>query len=514
MCLGTWGEWACSTTCGPGTASRSRSCASGVCGGVCSGASLVEERACGSGVASVYEGWSEWGVCNAQCGGERERTRKCVGTCAADDGGCVPGTSDVAREECDIGASTVWGEWVDAGSCSKSCNGEMTQRRECSGECGSTCVGGSFEERSVACNVGVETSWGSWSEWSECDSECGTGKRVRSRSCDGTCVGDSGECEVDSVDEEEEACAAGAPDHAWGAWGAYEPCSTDCGTGTQARSRECVDGSGASVWQGEEETACTRGLERSWTPRVPQACSGGERNWTQTCKGCHGACVGSGVLTGACDWGAVLADGEIVIEDAVVRSILMPIVSEQLVVGETSALFLDALSEGVGSAEERDAIGRQVGNVTVVSRKSASSPLWEFSIAVVPGYEEWLYALLGGAEGREFDVSGLFPAGSVTVEGKIVVRPHDLPTTTVPSFTVSDPSASSASSSSSSASVGLVVGCVLSAVVVIAIIVVLVLRQKHRVALEATPSSPFMFANPLCMLMASIVSAPSDMFYQ
>ncbi len=102
-----WGPWVCNTTCGPGTASRVRSCTPGC--GQCIG-TASELAACSGGVVSVAvltaatpRAWSAWGLwapCDASCGdGLRARNRSCDGDCDSCEGAvddeepCVSGAT-------------------------------------------------------------------------------------------------------------------------------------------------------------------------------------------------------------------------------------------------------------------------------------------------------------------------------------------------------------------------------------------------------------------------------------
>ena len=78
--------------------------------------------------------------------------------------------------------------------------------------------------------------WTVWSLWTPCSVSCGDGKRMRSR----TCQGSSAECPGDVTQEQsckERECEIPC----WAEWADWTTCSKSCGTGIQERSREKVN---------------------------------------------------------------------------------------------------------------------------------------------------------------------------------------------------------------------------------------------------------------------------------
>uniref|UniRef100_A0A8C2WWG9 Adhesion G protein-coupled receptor B1 n=1 Tax=Cyclopterus lumpus TaxID=8103 RepID=A0A8C2WWG9_CYCLU len=231
-----WGQWAqCSSECGGGIQTRTRTCQSPpeelyLCEGV-----LEEGRPCNSQPCSTGKGrhlsrsqslrsvdsrkrddvdkprsgqqspqtdsasgeeWSAWSVCSATCGeGWQSRTRFCVSSSYSTQ------CSGPLREQrpCNNSAVSVcpvdgvWNEWSNWSSCSASCSNGTTQRtRECNGPSygGSECRGEWLE--TVDCFLGecpVDGKWQPWSLWTGCTKTCGGGSQQKNRICYGPFFG-------------------------------------------------------------------------------------------------------------------------------------------------------------------------------------------------------------------------------------------------------------------------------------------------------------------------------------
>lgn len=134
--MGTWSPWsACSATCDGGQMYRTRN-GTNLDSPICSGA-VKETAPCGTAGClgpsgdCQYSPWQDWGVCQ-QCGGTRTRLRSVLQ---------YPRPGGKACED---------GDLTEDGNCSATCS-------------------------SLFC------SWGLWSSWSACSSQCGSGKRSRTR---------------------------------------------------------------------------------------------------------------------------------------------------------------------------------------------------------------------------------------------------------------------------------------------------------------------------------------------
>uniref|UniRef100_A0A3Q3K8M9 Adhesion G protein-coupled receptor B1 n=1 Tax=Monopterus albus TaxID=43700 RepID=A0A3Q3K8M9_MONAL len=193
-----WSAWSvCSATCGEGWQSRTRFCVSSSYSTQCSGP-LREQRPCNNSavcpVHGAWEEWSPWSLCSSTCGrGYRSRTRSCNPPQFGGDPCVGP---EKQTKFCNIAlcpADGVWNEWSSWSSCSASCsNGTMQRTRECNGPSfgGSECKGEWLE--TVDCFLGecpVDGKWQPWSLWSGCSKTCGGGSQQRNRICYGPFFG-------------------------------------------------------------------------------------------------------------------------------------------------------------------------------------------------------------------------------------------------------------------------------------------------------------------------------------
>ncbi|EFO82211.1 CRE-ADT-2 protein [Caenorhabditis remanei] len=210
---GTWGGWStCSTSCGPGTLVRQRTC----------------NRVSFLSFAPLFKNYV---ISQEPCDGSAHERRSCnVATCQND------------------GIWSLWNEWSD---CSRVCGkGLRSRSRSCFG---SGCMGASSEQQfcnEQACATSNANDWGTWSGWSQCSVSCGAGVKRRTRTCrTGNCPGNYKESAICNDRDCENRNAA------WGGWGYWSSCSETCGDGVRKRVRKCY-GSGNCDGQQYEKQYC------------------------------------------------------------------------------------------------------------------------------------------------------------------------------------------------------------------------------------------------------------------
>ena len=141
----------------------------------------------------IWSSWSEWLMCSTNCGlGDTTRTRTCNSTKKSD---CESFTElRMETTECEIRACDInWSTWSEWSECSTECgSGEVTRSRTCTSK-DNICPMNNlnygiknqpkFEEFETLDCLGTRNSseWSDWTIWSECSEECGSGHKIRSK---------------------------------------------------------------------------------------------------------------------------------------------------------------------------------------------------------------------------------------------------------------------------------------------------------------------------------------------
>jgi len=248
--LSGWSDWEeCSTTCGGGTWSRTRTIETAQHSGGVGCQATEESEGCNTWECPVdcvmVDYADDWSDCSTTCGtGSQFRTRN-VGTevayggeaCAAsiETQECVGIAGALCASDCVMSA---WSEWD---SCSLTCGTGSTSRRRIVDTYptnGGVACGN--EDEHTDCTDGpcpVHCTETSWSGFSPCSISCGGGTRTKTRGIashaehGGYICGDLSETESCGTDPCAEDCVVGD----WGS--AYSDCSASCGGGTQTRTR-------------------------------------------------------------------------------------------------------------------------------------------------------------------------------------------------------------------------------------------------------------------------------------
>ncbi|XP_030226860.1 adhesion G protein-coupled receptor B1 isoform X1 [Gadus morhua] len=288
-----WGQWAeCSSDCGGGVQTRSRTCRSPpeesfLCEGVLEeGRPCRNTQACTGALGKAHqlsrsqslrsvdnrkrdeadkvrggqqspqtvdspssgEEWSAWSVCSATCGeGWQSRTRFCVSSsyitqCSGPLREQRPCNNSAVCPAALIAVHGVWDEWSPWSLCSSTCGrGHRERTRSCKPPQfgGDPCPGP--DKQNKFCNIAVcpvDGVWNEWSSWSSCSTTCSNGTTQRTRECNGPSYGGS-ECHggwLETVD-----CFLGdcPVDGKWQPWTLWTGCSKTCGGGSQQRQRVC-----------------------------------------------------------------------------------------------------------------------------------------------------------------------------------------------------------------------------------------------------------------------------------
>ncbi|XP_073996502.1 semaphorin 5c isoform X4 [Rhodnius prolixus] len=271
-----WSSWsACSQTCGVAVKTRRRTCGAPAPqhgGRVCVGQDRVEmychqNPPCPPDVLRPVRdgGWSPWGPwseCTAKCGGGfRNRTRSCTNPPPQQPGGLDCAGCHIEYQTCNsvscIESKRVspWTQWTPSGNGSEkryrfACKApsqdpsliKVTLFRVDERHC--TPEGICTTDR-----LEGDEAWSEWSAWSPCSAECGTGQQIRTRMCEGNphdCRGSSHITKPCNTHKCE-----------WGCWSEWSPCSANCGTGTRHRSRNCIGGDESTcVGQSSQHEDC------------------------------------------------------------------------------------------------------------------------------------------------------------------------------------------------------------------------------------------------------------------
>jgi len=267
--VGKWGAWTtCSTTCGGGKQSRSRTVVSAVAGGALCPASS-EQRNCNSGACPAdcqVGAWTAWKSCTKSCGtGSQVRRRN---TLPPASGGKLCPVSFQSQscntQACPVDCNEVYA-WTAWSSCSVSCGIGRHGRSRAQEEpkYGGVACGAYTEDRSCTdgpCPVHCEV--GAWQAWGSCSKSCATclvyglgstsctawdakGYQKRSRPVvtatqdstlkDGTVLkGQVCPATLEGQHCNVQECPV---DCSVGSWSGWSSCTLSCGTGSQTRTR-------------------------------------------------------------------------------------------------------------------------------------------------------------------------------------------------------------------------------------------------------------------------------------
>ncbi len=197
-----WSDWtACSKECGGGIKSRTRSYTQALNGGIDLSLdernNISEEQICNNHECpenGYHSEWSDWSLCSKECGGGiKSRTRtytpaKFGGVdLSLDERNNISEEQICNNHECpENGYHSEWSEWSE---CNKECGGGIKSRTRVYTPAKFGGVDLSLDEKNKIleeqiCNnhvCPVNGYHSEWSEWSECNKPCGNGTQSRTR---------------------------------------------------------------------------------------------------------------------------------------------------------------------------------------------------------------------------------------------------------------------------------------------------------------------------------------------
>lgn len=305
-----WGD--CSTTCGGGMKTRKRKCDNPIPafgGNNCSNP-FSEVQNCNSFPCAIdgkFSEWSDWSICSSSCGGgSMSRSRSCSNPSPRHGGKPCNGLkfeySVCNIRQCPIdGGFSEWGIWT---TCTVTCGGGLsTRRRICANPSplygGKNCSG--LYSESKVCNEDycpIDGGFSEWSLWSLCSLSCGGGSRTRKRECSNPFPQHRGKNCTDKYEEAENCNILPCPvDGGFGNWESWSVCSRSCGKGVKRRERQCdsptprhggknCDGNSSTTLPCNDIPCPINGGFSDWTvwSQCSQSCGGGVKTRLRTCS--------------------------------------------------------------------------------------------------------------------------------------------------------------------------------------------------------------------------------------
>ena len=248
--------------------------------------------------------WSDWTSCNKDCGtGSQSRSRVnqhknilTLGkTCDKNLVESKQCNTQSCVKHCKVGP---WNEWSE---CDKDCgSGFKTRTREVTqqpSDGGNECPELVSSEECKIKDCPVDCDLSDWSQWTQCipkKGTCGAGSKTRSRKIITPAQHEGKECGklIETKDCNDTPCPLDCQVSDWGEWTSCVPANSKCGKGSQSRTRSVTRAalhSGNECPKLIEQEECNSGV-------CPVDCKIGDWSQWSECVPDSGAC-GSGKMT-------------------------------------------------------------------------------------------------------------------------------------------------------------------------------------------------------------------------
>ena len=258
-----WTEWAkCTKSCEGGVTSRSRKIIEPNAYGGKECPPIFESKKCNTFPCPInceVSGWSRYSKCSKSCGGGTKVRTRTITQIPQFNGEKCPPLQDIQpcnTQPCPVDCQlSDWGPWTE---CSKECKGGFKSRSKV------VMVKPQFDgeecppmTETVPCNEDipcvVDCKVSTWSPWSQCTKQCGTGTRTRTRNVITQPANDGEPCP--KLTEIQKCNSQPCPVNCVvSAWSEFTKCSKQCGGGTQTRYRTIIT---PSAFGGKECPALT-----------------------------------------------------------------------------------------------------------------------------------------------------------------------------------------------------------------------------------------------------------------
>ncbi|XP_060563197.1 SCO-spondin-like [Ruditapes philippinarum] len=230
---------------------------------------------------NIWSPWQTWSTCSVSCGiGKWSRPRICSTgiDCIGEPiqyGACF-------KQSCQIDLDGSWGSWSDFANCSRTCgNGVQHRHRQCNNPApqngGQNCTGSAQDFRACAtfpCPID-----GGWSNFTDlaCSATCGIGIMTSIRSCTNPTPRNGGQDCPGEGYKLSQCYLKNCIVDQWSTWSPWSNCSATCANGTKSRARTCLS-SNDCVGASREtmacvKTSCPQTVDGGWSDFVNISCS-------------------------------------------------------------------------------------------------------------------------------------------------------------------------------------------------------------------------------------------------